>query len=788
LRREVVFSTDVRDQQGQEQATMTTIGEVQARGGRPSRAAAVSPLGELGWWCFQHRRLVAAGWVLVLVVMTVAGRMAGSAFKTDLTGGNTQSQQAAAFLRQHFPAQAGDIAQVVFATRAPVTSAADRARINQTLAGLAGLPHVEFVRGPFGSGAAHQMSPDGHLAYGVVQFDRSGDALPDAAVQQVIGRALGAAGPGFEVQLGGAPVQKTENPAFGKSEAAGILAAVVILLLAFGSVIAMALPIVIAIAAVATTFGVLDVLSHVVTVPSFGPELAALVGLGVGIDYALFVVTRYRAALHAGADPRQAVETAMAVSGRAVVFAGSTVVLSLLGLFLLGLPFIYGAALGAIIAVAVVMAASVTLLPAGLGFAGASIDRLSVRRRHPSSPASGPAHGWWWRWSRQVQRRPWLAGATALAALALLAVPFTSLRLAFTDAGTSPASYTSRQAYDLLTRGFGPGANGPLVVALNLSGPAGQPAVASLRGDLARQPDVLSVTPPHYNPAKTAAVLTVIPRTSPQDARTAALVQRLRRSAVPHAVAGTGISALIGGETAASIDTSGVISAHLAVVVGFVIALSVLLLAAAFRSVIVPLVSAGLTLVSTAAAYGVMVAVFQWGWLGSGIDNGATAPVDPWIPLMLFALLFGFSMDYQVFLLSRIREEWLGGATDSDAVANGLAATGRVITSAAAIMICVFAAFVLGDLRVLRVIGLGMAVAIFLDATLVRMIAMPAALRLLGRASWWFPRWLDRVTPAFLAEATPEAMATPQATAAPIPAVSAPGAVHGTASIRESLR
>jgi RND superfamily putative drug exporter len=735
---------------------MTMTGEGQAQGSRAVRGAAVSPLGRLGWWCFRHRRLVAAGWVLVLVAMTVTGRMAGSAFRTDLTGGNTQSQQAASFLREHFPAQAGDIAQVVFATRAPVTSAADRARINQTLAGLAGLPHVAFVRGPFSGGATHQVSPDGHLAYGVVQFDRSGDALPDAAIQHVISRARGAASPGFNVQLGGAPIQKTENPTFGTSEAAGILAAVVILLLAFGSVIAMALPIVTAIAAVSTTFGVLDVLSHAVTVPSFGPELAALVGLGVGIDYALFVVTRYRAVLRTGAAPQQAVVTAMAVSGRAVVFAGSTVVLSLLGLFLLGLPFIYGAALGAIIAVALVMAASVTLLPAGLGFAGASIDRLRIgRRSRPVSPA-GAAQGWWWRWSRQMQRRPWLAGATALAALALLAVPFTSLRLAFTDAGTSPASYTSRQAYDLLARGFGPGANGPLIVALNLPGPSGQPAVASLRGDLARQPDVSYVTPPHYNPAKTAAVLTVIPRTSPQDARTAALVQRLRQAAVPHATAGTGVSALIGGETAASIDTSGVISSHLAAVVGFVIALSVLLLAAAFRSVIVPLVSAGLTLVSTAAAYGVMVAVFQWGWLGGGIDNGATAPVDPWIPLMLFALLFGFSMDYQVFLLSRIREEWLGGATDSDAVANGLAATGRVITSAAAIMICVFAAFVLGDLRVLRVIGLGMAVAIFLDATLVRMIAMPAALRLLGRATWWFPRCLDHAIPALASETRPE--------------------------------
>ena len=735
---------------------MTTSGVTQAPASRGAQEAAASPLGRLGSWSFRHRRLVAAGWVVVLVAMTVAGRLAGSQFKTDLTGGNTQSQQAGSFLREHFPAQAGDNAQVVFAAREPVTSAAGRARINRTLAGLAGLPHVAFVRGPFTGGAAHLVSPDGHLAYGIVQFDRSGDALPNAAIQRVIHQARGAAGPGFNVQFGGAPVQKTGNPAFGKSEAAGILAAIVILLLAFGSVIAMALPIATAVAAVTTTFGVLDVVSHAVTIPTFGPELAALVGLGVGIDYALFVVTRYRAALHAGAAPQQAVVTAMAVSGRAVVFAGSTVVLSLLGLFLLGLPFIYGAALGAIIAVLLVMAASVTLLPAALGFAGTGIDRLRAGRRPGTEPPSGITHGWWWAWSRRVQRRPWLAGTTALALLALLAVPFASLRLAFTDAGTSPASYTSRQAYDLITNGFGPGANGPLLVAVKLPGPGGERTVASLRADLTRQPDVSFVTPPDYNQAKTAAALTVIPRTSPQDARTAALVQRLRQVTVPGATAGTGVRALIGGETAASIDTAGVISRHLAAVVGFVIALSVLLLIAAFRSLIVPLVSAGLTLVSTAAAYGVTVAVFQWGWLGSGIDNGATAPVDPWIPLMLFALLFGFSMDYQVFLLSRIREEWLGGASDSDAVANGLAATGRVITSGAAIMICVFAAFVLGDLRVLRVIGLGMAVAIFLDATLVRMAAMPSALRLLGRASWWFPRWLDHAIPAFVADTRPE--------------------------------
>lgn len=727
---------------------------------RPLAAAPVSPLGRLGSWSYRHRRLVAAAWVVALVVISVGGRLAGSQFKDNLNGGTaTPSQRAAAFLQRNFPSQAGDVAQVVFQTPGPVTAAATRDRITAALAGVARLPRVASVLGPFAAGAAGQVSPDGHIAYGVVRFDASGDAIPDAAVQRVIARAQRAAQPGLTVAVGGAPVEKVEKPAFGKSEALGILAAVLILLLAFGSVIAMLLPIVIAIVAVAASFGVLDVLSHGVTVPSFAPELAALVGLGVGIDYALFVVTRYRAALRAGSATRDAVVAAMATSGRAVVFAGSTVVLSLLGLFLLGLPFIYGAALGAIIAVLLVMAASVTLLPAALGFVGPGIDRLRVGRRRPdrgSDQSLVTERGFWWSWSRRVQRRPLLTGGAAVAVLVLLAVPFLSLRLAFTDAGTEPSGYTSRQAYDLLARGFGPGANGPLVLALQLHGAAERATVAALRADLARQPDVALVSPPRYSPAGTAAVLTVIPRTSPQDARTSALVSHLRHTVVPQATARSPVRVLIGGQTAASIDTAGVISARLVVVVAFVILLSVLLLMAAFRSVVVPVVSALLTLLSTGAAYGVIVAVFQWGWLGGGIDNGATAPVDPWIPLMLFALLFGFSMDYQVFLISRIREEWRTGLADSDAVAAGLAKTGRIITSAGAIMICVFAAFVLGDLRVLRVIGLGMAAAVLLDATLVRMVATPAVLRLAGRANWWFPRRLERAVPRILSEIDPQ--------------------------------
>jgi putative drug exporter of the RND superfamily len=525
--------------------------------------------------------------------------------------------------------------------------------------------------------------------------------------------------------------------------------------------------------AVATMFGLLDLLSHALTVPTFGPELAALVGLGVGIDYALFIVTRYRQGLGEGLSPAEAVSRAMATSGRAVIFAGSTVVLSLFGLFLLGLPFIYGAALGAVFAVLLVMAASMTLLPAALGFAGPNIDRLRVGLRRHRQPAVGSA--FWARWSRLVQRRPWTAGGAALLVLIVLALPFLSLHLAFTDAGTDPPSYTTRHAYDLLAQGFGPGTAGPLVIAVSQptgvrpggARSAGVPAtgadadaVSRLAGRLALLSGVEAVSPPEYNSDRSAAVITVIPRTSPQDARTAALVHDIRGSVIPAVLAGTGVRAWVGGATAESVDTTNVISQHLPLVLSTVVLLGVLLLMVAFRSVVVPLASVVMTLVSTGAAYGVMVAVFQWAWLGGGIDNGTTAPVDPWIPVMLFALLFGLSMDYQVFLTSRVKEAWSAGQSDADAVTSGLAATGRVITSAAAIMVCVFGAFVLGDLRILKVFGFAMATAILLDATLVRMVLMPATLQVFGRANWWFPRRLAGIVPDFLSE--PGAGARPE--------------------------
>jgi RND superfamily putative drug exporter len=515
-------------------------------------------------------------------------------------------------------------------------------------------------------------------------------------------------------------------------------------------VVAMGLPIMAALFGIAIGFALQDLLSHVLNVPVFAPELLAMIGLGVGIDYALFIVTRFRQGLGEGREPRPAVAAALATSGRAVLFAGCTVIISLLGLFIVNLPFMQGLAVGAIAAVLLVMAAALTLLPAMLGFAGRAIDRLRLPGRlRPAPPADG--RGFWYRWSRTIQRHPVTTGLSALAVLVLLAVPLFSMRLAFTDAGNDPAGLTTRQAYDLLARGFGPGFNGPLVLAAEIpaaaagSGPA---TLASFDRALRATPGVAFATPPRYNADGTTAVIIAYPTTAPQAAATATLVTTLRQRVIPAATTGTPVKILVGGETAGGVDAATYLSSRLFWVIGGVIVLAFLLLMAVFRSVVIPVKAAIMNLLSVGAAYGVIVAVFQWGWGGSIIGIGRTGPIDPWIPLMMFTILFGLSMDYEVFLLSRMREEWLRTGVNATAVADGLAKTARVITAAAAIMICVFGSFVIGDpLRVLKVFGLGLAASIVIDASLVRMVLVPSVMELLGRANWYMPRWVDRIVP-----------------------------------------
>jgi putative drug exporter of the RND superfamily len=711
-------------------------------------------LGRLAKFCYDRRKLVLLSWVVAFVVLNViAGGVKGK-FEDKFSGGNSQSQLAQNLLTKKFPAKAGDTANAVFRTADAVTSAQSRAAITQIDQQLAKQPHVVSVQGPFDPRGQNQISrTDPQIAYSVIQFDKTTQDLPKADMTNLVkfGKSLNR--PGLEVELGGQPIEKGQAFSFGAAEGVGILAAIIILLVAFGSVVAMGLPILTALFGLGAGIAIIDLISHLVTVPTFATQLAAMIGIGVGIDYALFVVTRYRSGLHDGEDPEESIILALATAGRAVLFAGTTVIISLFGMMLMGLSFVYGLAFAAIVAVVLVMAAALTLLPAVIGFTGHNIDKIQLPHvRHRGETRQTVSY----RWSRVIQRHPWSAGLSALLVLLVLAVPLFSMRLAFEDSGNDPTSFTTRKAYDLLAQGFGPGTNGPLVIAATLPhGAADRAALDKVVSTLRTDPDAAFVSTPSLNPAGDTAVIIVGPKTSPQAAATQSFVHRVRQ-AVPQALAGTGVTAYTGGLTAGGVDASKQLSGRLPLVIGGVVILSFLLLMAVFRSVAVPIKAAIMNLLSIGAAYGVIVAVFQWGWLGGFFGIGKTAPIDPWVPLMLFTILFGLSMDYEVFLLSRIREEWLKSGDNATAVADGLAMTARVITAAAAIMVCVFGSFVLGDLRILKLFGLGLATAVLVDATLVRMVLVPATMELLGTANWWFPRWLDRAVPTLSMEVIPE--------------------------------
>jgi RND superfamily putative drug exporter len=722
----------------------------------PEGPVRTTALGRLAARCYDHRRIVLVTWLLVLIAMIVTAQVVGTRYQDKFTAGDTPSQQAADILSAKFPAKSGDTADVVFHTTAPITS--NRTAITDVIRQLTPLAHVQSVTSPFSPAGAHQIAADGTIAFAVVQFDTTTAALPAAAVKAVIHTAQAADHSGFQVELGGDPISSVATAAPGSSEGIGISAAILIMLLAFGSVVAMGLPIITALFGLGIGIALLELVTHFLVVPTFAPEMAAMIGIGVGIDYALFIVTRYRQGLFEGRDPRGAVITSLMTSGRSVLFAGSTVVISLFGLFLIGQPYMIGLATACIAAVLMVLIAALTLLPALLGFAGNAIDKLHLPGllQNGGPPAT---NGFWHRWSRLVQRRAWVTGTLAVLVLILLALPMFSMRLAFTDAGNDPTSLTTRQAYDLLAQGFGPGFNGPLVVAIDMHGAGDDAIVHHLRTSILHTPGVAYVVPPQFNAAHTGAVIVAYPTTSPQAAPTQTLVRVLRSDVVAPVVKGTQVDAQIGGETAGGIDAAVFLGHRLFLVIGAVLVLSFLLLMMVFRSVVLPLKAVIMNLLSVGAAYGVMVAVFQWGWLGSVIGIGERGPIDPWIPVTMFTILFGLSMDYEVFLLSRIREEWLRTGDNSLSVADGLAITGRIITAAAAIMFCVFASFIIKDpLHILKVFGLGLATAVAVDVTLVRMVLVPSLMELLGPVNWWMPKWLDRVVPTLGVEGAPPAV------------------------------
>ncbi len=714
----------------------------------------------LARWCIAHRRIVIIAWVVALIAANAIGQAVGSDYNSNFKGPNTAgSQQALNLLAKYFPTHKGDSASIVFESSAPITSSAVHAEVTGLLTKVASLPHVSDVVTPYAG--AHAISPGGHIAYATVLFDERSFALPKAAIDAVINTAEGARTSTLQIQLGGSPIEQVQPPKTGPSTGVGILAALIILLITFGTLVAAGLPLIIALLALGTAIGLIAVLTHVVDVVNFTPELAAMIGLGVGIDYALFIVTRYRSGLDSGLDPDEAIVTAMDTSGRAVLFAGVTVVIAMLGQLLVGVSFLRGPAIGSSLTVLLTMVAALTLLPAVLSKLGRGIDRWDIfGQRRRSARRSGP--GFWERWAAMIQRRPLIAGGVSLLILLVLASPILALRLGSADAGTDAKGTTTRQAYDLLAKGFGAGFNGPMQIVAKLPSAGDTAAASALRAGFVGLPDVAAVAPATYSPNGLLAVINVFPKTSPQAAATTTLLNRLRNDVIPPLERSTKAAVYVGGTTALFADFSSLLSSKLPLFIGAVVLISALLLLAVFRSLFIAVKAIAMNLLSVAAAFGVVVAVFQWGWLGGVIGISTTSPIAAFLPVMVFAIVFGLSMDYEVFLMSRMHEEWERTGDAAHAMRHGLAATGRVITAAAAIMVCVFGSFILGDSLTIKLFGVGLATAVFLDAFLIRMVLVPALMALMGPRAWWLPRGLDRRLPRLnvdpaLHEPAPEA-------------------------------
>ncbi|MFE2550443.1 MMPL family transporter [Streptomyces sp. NPDC059355] len=742
-------------------------------------------------WCLRHRLVTVLLWLLALGGTAVAAAAAGSAFSNDYEVPGTESSRAHALLRAGFHGQGGDTDTVVWRTpeHQTVRTPAVEQRMARALDTIAGLPGVGSVAGPYGAGpeSAAQISPDGRTAYAVVTFDRPADSVPKAQAKAVVAAAknpITEAG-GLQVELGGQAVALTEAPTAHLAEVIGVAVAAVVLFLAFGSLAASLLPIATALVSVGTAYSGITLLGHAMPVADFAPMLGTLVGLGVGIDYALFIVTRHRKGLMRGLPVEEAAERAVATTGRAVVFAGATVCIALLGMLVLRLNFLNGVAIAASLTVVLTVAASVTLLPALLSYIGIrALSRRERRRLAVEGPRPETPTGFAARWSAFVERHPKLLGTVAALVMAVLALPTFSLHLGTSDQGNNPAGSTTRQAYDLLADGFGPGVNGPLTVVSRLDGAGDRLAVGQLAEALRRTDGVAATGPAVFNRSGDTAVLTVIPDSAPQSRATSELVTTLRENVIPAAGHGNSMTVHVGGVTAGYDDFADVIVGKLPLFVAVVIALGCVLLLLAFRSLGIPLKAAAMNVAAVASSFGVVVAIFQWGWGSELLGLGSAGPIEPFLPVIMVSVLFGLSMDYQVFLVSRMYEEWLETGDNRRAVRVGLAETSRVINSAAVIMISVFLAFVLSGDRIIAMFGIALAAAVALDAFVLRTLLVPALMHMLGGANWWLPAWLDRRLPKISIE-PPECLpraALPAQRPAEVPATSEDGAEPATAS------
>ncbi len=746
----------------------------------------------LGRWCFLNRAKVVIAWIVVLLGTNIAGAAVGSAFNGEFNIPASESADGLAVIEENFGGLGSSAGgSIVFQSADGVDTAGVRDAMEAAFAEISTIEGLSVVS-PFQEFGAAQVSADRTVAFAQLNLAPDIDEAESAAMTETILEALPSID-GLRIEIGGAVFAEFEPP---QTELIGLAFAIVVLIIAFGSVLAMGLPLGVALAGVVTgSVGLVTLLTNVVAMPDFAPIIGIMIGLGVGIDYALFIVTRYRELTRAGESFEDATAGAMDTAGRAVVFAGITVVMSLLGMLLMGLPFVAGIGIAAATTVFVTMVASITLLPALLGFAqhrvevtrwrgliaagfaalallglGLNVGVLAaggallagatvvasfffapLRASVPDRVEKPLRETLSFRWSRTIQKRPWAFLVLGGGALVLLSLPVFGLRLGFSDEGNFAEETTTRQAYDLIAEGFGPGFNGPLLLAVEVDDPADAPLVQALVAAVGADEGIAAVGQPlpsdRANPTGSRAYLVqLIPTTSPQDKATSDTVSRLRSDVVPSVVEGSSLTASLAGAVPVNIDFTSFISRRIFVFFGAVLAVSFLILMVVFRSLLVPLKAVLMNMLSISAAYGVVVAIFQWGWFG-GISGVEPAPIEPFVPMMLFAIVFGLSMDYEVFLLSRVKEEFDRTGDPVQSVADGLAASARVITAAAAIMVVVFGSFLLEDNRIIKLFGVGLSVAVLLDATLVRLLLVPATMELLGEKNWWLPRWLDRLLP-----------------------------------------
>jgi RND superfamily putative drug exporter len=706
------------------------------------------PLYAIGRFCSRHHWPTIAVWLILAVALVFAGQAGDSKTNDNLTLPGTGSTEATELLEDNLPEQAYGSNQLVFQAKAgaDLTAPAYAKAIDQSVKRLNAMHDVNSAVNPLTPAGAAFLSKDRSVAYVPVVLGVGPSELTESQAQAVLDAGNPAEAAGLKVSVGAYVGQALSKPDTGASDAIGIAAAIVILLFAFGTATAMVLPIFSAVLGLACALSIIRMLEHVVQVPSVASTLATMIGLGVGIDYALFIVTRHKLQLGDGMELRESIARATATAGGAVVFAGFTVVIALCSLAFAGIPLVSTLGFTAAIAVVIAVAAATTLLPAMLGALGPRIDSLRVQlgKAHPDD---AEPHGWT-RWARRVADRPWRSAIAALAVLIVLALPIFQLELGQNDLSALPKSTTARQAYDGLTQGFGPGVNGPLLITAEFesAGEAKQ-VLAGLEKQVGAAPDVAQVSEPTLDKTGTVAVFTVISNSAPWADETVTLVEDLRDTTIPQALQGTGAAAYVGGQTAGYIDLATQIGDKLPLMIAIVVGLSFFVLLLAFRSLLVPVKAAAMNLLSVAAAYGVVTAVFQLGWGSSLIGLDHPIPIVSFVPLLMFAILFGLSMDYEVFLLTQMREHYRLHDDEKRAVIEGLANTGRVITSAAAIMVCVFTSFVLNGNPVVKEFGVGLAVAIAIDSTLVRCLLVPAVMVLLGRRAWWLPRWLGRLVP-----------------------------------------